>query len=106
MQRKRIFIAGLLAISLLGALPVRAAESTAAPKESPGSGLGSTLFTPEPLYLIGRITGPCTISVRCAVQVTISCTGQSYCLWRGDNPPISFGYVNCDGVQTSCNNIP
>lgn len=100
MQVQRIFTAGLLMASLLGALPVRSAENTAAPKETPGVASGASLFTPDPLYRVGNISGPCHVSVLCKSGVTIGCAGQIVCEWAGDG--LSHGFVNCDGVQINC----
>ncbi|HZF12214.1 MAG TPA: hypothetical protein VFE33_25790 [Thermoanaerobaculia bacterium] len=105
MHVRRISLAAVLVAGLLSSLPVRSAESVA-PQAAPAPATDTSLFTPAPLYLFGTQTGPCTVSVRCKNGATISCSGQGSCQWRGDNPPLSHGFVTCDGHTTDCPTLP
>ena len=109
MRVRTLFVASLLSLGLLGTLPLRAADPPAAPEKtapaaSEAPAVSSDLLTPEPLLRTGLITGPCSISVKCKNGLTISCQGRGSCQWRGDNPPVSFGWVLCDEQQTNCSN--
>lgn len=60
-------------------------------------------LTPEPTYKYGVQNGPCTVSVTCIGNYTVSCYGDTVCYWRVDGPnPYSRGFVECDGSRLYC----
>jgi hypothetical protein len=83
------------------------ASTTAVPAALP-DGLVAQL-TPKPENKIAYVGGPCTAEVTCVDGYTISCSGLSYCMWRGDSVSPSFpsfrGFVECDGFRTTCTTV-
>lgn len=84
------------------------ASTTAVPTALP-DGLVAQL-TPKPENKIAYVGGPCTAEVSCLDGYTIiSCSGLSYCMWRPDRASSSFlslsGFVECDGLRTTCPTI-
>jgi hypothetical protein len=83
------------------------ASTTAVPTALP-DGLVAQL-TPKPENKIAYVGGPCTAEVTCIDDYTISCSGLSYCMWRADRSSPSFpsyrGFVECDGLRTTCTTI-
>ena len=106
-----LLAASTLALGLATGLPLAAASPAPAPAAQPAQPAAaessapvtlSDLFTPAPLLRIGIQNGPCNVSVDCRNGATIYCAGRVACNWKGDGFPGSPGFVDCDGVKTTC----
>jgi hypothetical protein len=93
--------------SALAAEPAPAAPETAVSPQTAAAeaALPDELLaqlTPEPTYKIGMKPGPCTVSVTCAPGYVISCSSQSVCYWKVHSSWSNPGYVECNGIRTTC----
>lgn len=109
MKLKLLLSLALVAVitgPVLAAEPVPVAPDSAATEEVALPDELLAQLTPEPTYKIGMKPGPCTVSVTCAPGYVVSCSSQTACYWKVHSSWSNPGYVQCNGVRTTCTISP